>query len=181
MKNRIPNLLTAVSLALFLAPAKTLPAEVTHSSGDGFQTVTEQTTKADAKTVYRCLVDDFSKWYDASHSWSGEAKNLSLDLERQCFYEVLPEGGFVRHMEIVFHQPGRKLALSGGLGPLQDMGVSGTLVVQLEQQDEQTVITLTYNVAGSDGQQLDQIAPVVDQVLAGQLVRLQEFCDRNAE
>ena len=96
-------------------------------------------------------------------------------------YEVLPDGGFVRHMEIVFCQPGKTLRLSGGLGPLQGMGVSGALTFQLELKNGQTEITLTYNVSGNPDLQLDKIAPAVDSVLAAQLERLATWCDEQAD
>lgn len=51
-------------------------AQVVKSAADGFQIKIIKTAEADSKSVYACLVNDFSKWWDARHSYSGEAENL---------------------------------------------------------------------------------------------------------
>ena len=48
-------------------------------------------------------------------------------------YEKLPDGGFVRHLQIVYYQPGKSLRLTGGLGPLQELGVHGSLVFSVDR------------------------------------------------
>ncbi len=101
-----------------------------------------------------------------------------MDFQQHCLLEKLPDGGFVRHLEMVYHHPGKTLRLCGGLGPLQEMGLAGALTINLREKDGQTEITLTYNVTGSAAQQLDQIAPAVDSVLAQQLERLKKYCDK---
>lgn len=163
-------------LIMILIP-QTLHAEVKQSGPDGFSVVLERETELGADEAYRMMVEDFSTWYDASHSYSGKAENLSLDLERHCFFEKLPDGGFVRHMEILFHQPGNKLIMSGGLGPLMPMGVSGALTFDFVGSESGTKIRLTYNVTGASHQQLDRIATPVNGVLAIQLDRLKQHLD----
>ena len=107
--------------------------QVTKSSASGFVIEIQQKVNVDSKTAYSKFVTDFSKWYDASHSYSQNANNLSLNLAKQCMYEKLDDGGFVRHMEIVFHQPAKMLRLTGGLGPLPGMGVAERrLVLRLD-------------------------------------------------
>jgi hypothetical protein len=57
------------------------------------------------------------------HTFSGDAHNLSIDDKATgCFCEKLASGGGVRHMEVVCADPGKKLVLSGALGPLQGGG-----------------------------------------------------------
>lgn len=156
---------------------KPVGADVTQMSANGFQVTVAREVDGTAKVAYRALVDEFAKWYDASHSYSGKPENLSLDLEKACMLEVLPEGGFVRHMEIVFHQPGKTFRMTGGLGPLQGMGVYGALTFAFEEFDGKTRITMTYNVSGAEYLQLDKIAAPVDGVLTSQLDRLASYCD----
>ena len=94
--------------------------------------------------------------------------------------EKLPNGGFVRHLEIVFYQPGKVLRLTGGLGPLQEMGVTGALTFNLNPSGDNTDIELTYNVVGGDARNLDKLAPAVEYVLNLQMDRLKKYCDQTS-
>ena len=67
--------------------------------------------------------------------------------------------------------------MTGGLGPLQEMGVSGALEFQFNASGDRTDITLTYRVSGASFQKLDQIAGPVEEVLRQQLFRLKSACD----
>lgn len=170
-----------MSRCLYLLPVflmTSVSAEVKVASPTGFQTVATCTVDLAADEAYQKLIADFSTWYDASHSYSGRPENLSLDLERSCMLEKLPDGGYVRHMEIVYHQPGKMLRMTGGLGPLQGMGVAGALSFAFAEADGQTTVTLTYNVSGADFLQLDKIAAPVDGVLAAQLKRFGAHCHK---
>ncbi|MEM7456559.1 MAG: ATPase [Planctomycetota bacterium] len=150
-----------------------------NSSSDGFQIQITRQLDVDAGTAYSKLVEEFSMWYDASHSYSGEAANLSLDLEEKCMLERLPDGGYVRHMEIVFHQPGKVFRMTGGLGPLQGMGVTGALTYEFVEGDEGTEVKMTYNVSGASSLQLDAIAVPVNQVLGLQMDRFANHCNND--
>ena len=150
--------------------------QITMKSSTGFLIEIEHQLDVDAKTAYSKLIDDFSKWYDASHSYSGKAENLSLDLKRHCMYEQLEKGGYVRHMEIVFHQPGKQLRMTGGLGPLQGMGVSGAMTWQFSESDGKAKVKMSYAVSGADYLQLDKIAIPVERVLSDQVTRFKNWC-----
>ncbi len=42
-----------------------------------------------------------------------------------CFCELIPDGaGEIEHMRVIYTRPGVTLRLQGGLGPLQEVGVS---------------------------------------------------------
>lgn len=157
--------------------ASPLMGEVTQSAPDGFQIKISMSTPLDPSRTYRAFVEDFSKWWDASHSYSGKAANLSLDLDRNCMLETLGDGGFVRHMEISYCEKDKAVRLLGGMGPLQEMGIHGAMTFSFEQMDEATVISLTYNVTGASFQKLDQVAEPVDGVLTQQMERLKKYCE----
>lgn len=159
----------------------TLKAEVQRSAADGFQIELVRKVELDRTKAMQVLVEGLAQWWDADHSYSGDAANFSMDLKQGCLLEELPDGGFVRHMEIVFYQPGKLLRLTGGLGPLQEMGVQGAMTFRFDgSADGLTTIRMQYNVVGSQLQQLDQLAIVVDRVLAGQMDRLRDACARSA-
>ncbi len=111
-----------------------------------------------------------ASWWNKDHTFSGNSGNLYLRTSPGgCMCERLPGGGFVEHLHVVYADKGRMLRLSGALGPLQGMGVSGAYTVEFKTRGAQTEVVGTYVINGFDTQGLDKIAPVVDQVLSGQL------------
>jgi hypothetical protein len=71
---------------------------------------------------------------------------------------------------VTFVDPGKLLRLTGGLGPLQGMGLSGVLEFRLAPGDSSgTVITLFYRAGGYTPDDLAAFAAVVDRVQAQQL------------
>jgi len=135
-----------ILLAAMLGGAPPAHAEVVDKSAAGFEVRQEVVIAAPAAKVWTSLLAS-GQWWNGSHSWSGSAANLAIDLERGCFCETLPKG-FVRHMEVVYQDGGSELRLAGGLGPLQFTGASGHLVVKLKEMAGATTVTLTYDVGG---------------------------------
>ncbi|HEV7605930.1 MAG TPA: SRPBCC domain-containing protein [Steroidobacteraceae bacterium] len=168
----------AVTLALAAAAVGTTRAEVLEVHENSF--VVESVAKADAPPdlVYRSLLR-VSQWWDPAHTWSGLARNLKLDARAGgCFCEALAGGGSVQHGRVVFAQPGKQLRISGALGPLQEMAVSGVLTFKLAPDGSGTRITMTYRVAGALTMDSTKLAPGVDEVLVSQLGRLRTFASR---
>lgn len=165
--NAKSRLTTAVT-AICLLGCSTTAADVVTAVSNGFQIKQKFETKLGKADAFRVFVDDIAQWWDAAHSYSGKADSLSIDLEQRCFLETLPAGGFVRHLEIVYYEPGKAIRFTGGLGPLQQMGVCGALTVSFTEQNGKTVVEIEYNVSGRLEQGLDRFATAVDQVLAEQ-------------
>ncbi len=158
-------------------PNPCLRADVTVSTESGFEIKLEQTLKTPKEVAFKNLTQEIHQWWDKNHTWSGNAANLKMDLDKGWLHERLPEEGWVRHMDIVFYQPNSTLRLTGGLGPLQGLGVSGTLTFSFETVDSGTKVTLIYVVHGNTNIPYSDLAPVVDRVLAEQLGRFVRFCD----
>ena len=129
------------------------------------------------EAVYRALTQEVAAWWDGDHSWSGDAANFSMDAQAGgCFCETLPDGGSVEHMRVVFAQPGRLLRLRGGLGPLQGLGVTGTMDFRLEDDGHGgTRLKYRYGVGGFVPGGLASMAEPVDLVQLHQLERLAEY------
>ena len=170
---------TRVALAALLAFALTTraSAEIEASDNRGFHINLTTLVEVNPARAYQALTEDIGQWWNADHTYSGDASNLSMDFERHCLLEKLPDNGFVRHMEIVFHQPGKTLRLTGGLGPLQGMGVGGAMTFSLSPEDNRTKVEFTYIVSGYVPAGLKEIAPAVNRVLEEQLANFQRFCD----
>lgn len=169
-----------VWFALLLYPAVVASpgyGEVVAVGENGIQIRIVRQASPDPAQVYDKVVHEIGSWWSSDHTWSGDASNLSIDLRRAAMVEALSDGGFCRHMEVVFHQPGSTLRMTGGLGPLQEMGLNGTMTIKTTAKDDKTEIELIYNVSGFSPGGFEQIAPLVDGVLAQQLDRLVRFCD----
>jgi hypothetical protein len=171
------RLIAVVMLATF-ALSKAAFAEVLAVSPQGFSLKIQTQTKA-APTIAYDAFAHIGQWWHPDHSYSGDAGNLSLQLTPGgAFLETLPSGGFVKHMELVYADPGKEIRLLGGLGPLQSMGLVGALSVSFEPGEQGgTAITMTYNVSGYTPGGLEGLAPIVDRVQREQMQRHAAYAD----
>jgi uncharacterized protein YndB with AHSA1/START domain len=166
----------AVLAALPLASG----AEVRSASADGFVIVESRRVEAARAKVYAAL-PAVDRWWNAEHSYSGSAANLSLKAEAGgCFCERW-NGGEVEHGRVIMALRDQVLRLQASLGPLQGRAVNGVLTFQLKPDEgsggKATSLTLTYAVNGASGSALDKSAPAVDSVLREQLERLARYVE----
>ena len=169
-------LLFSIAFGLLAVPAW---PEVVDSAAGGFTVRTTLNIKAAPADVYTALVLGVGKWWDAAHTFSHDARNLSIDARPMgCFCEKLPGGGGVRHMEVVYADPGKSLVLSGGLGPLLSQAVAGSMQIHLEAAPEGTKLVVTYAVTGYLPAGMTSWAAPVDSVLNQQFVRLKNYLER---
>lgn len=160
-------------------------AEVVQRSDQGFVVRSSVEVDASPQSVWATLAVP-SAWWDAEHSFSGAAANFSLELSPGgCFCEKLPtpqgskggKPGGVAHMRVVYLEPNRVMRLSGALGPLQSEAVNGVWTITLKAVGAKTRVLFEYVVGGYMRYTTEQIAPVVDKVLAAQLLRLAKKVD----
>lgn len=154
-------------------------ADVIQAREGDFTIENKVTVQAAAKTAYDQLVS-VADWWNSDHTWSGSAKNLTLDPHAGgCFCEKLADGGSVQHGRVIFAQPGVMLRLDSALGPLQEMPVTGVLTFKFAPGEKggATAITLNYRVSGAFTLESAKLAPIVDQVLRDQLERLRAQVD----
>lgn len=158
--------LKATVLAIVAASAFAVAAEarVVGTGQSGFSAAYEADVAVSPEAAFDAFVA-ISKWWSKSHTWSGDANNLTLDLKSGCWCETLPNGGFARHMTLVRLDPGKSLVLQGGLGPMISMGVAGAMTVNFDEYKGGTRVTLTYNVGGYDPGNFSGLAKGVDGVL----------------
>lgn len=169
--------MTRKSLACLIlcVGAAPLSAAVTASAAGGFTVAVSVEAQATPDLVYRKLTDNVADWWNPSHTFSGSSRNLSLDARPAgCFCETFPAGGGVRHMEVVFAQPGKMLRMAGALGPMQGMGVSGALTIVLATSGQSTKISVTYSASGMG---VEKVAAPADGMLSDQFARLKNFIE----
>lgn len=168
----------SIPLGIFLAIA-TLPAwpEVADSASNGFTVKLAVQIQAPPEAVYRRLIQ-VSSWWSSAHTFSQDAKNLTLDPKAGgCFCEALPNGGSVRHMQVLMVAPGKSLVLSGALGPMQSLAATGTMSIELTPSAGETKLTATYAVNGYLAAGMNTWAAPVDRVLGEQFARLKNLVE----
>lgn len=172
---------SAALLAAGLAFGAPASAEVTRATDTSFVSRHEVIVKASPKDVWLALISP-ADWWTSEHTWSGDAKNLSLMPKAGgCFCETIPEvdepgrftlEGSVEHMRVVQAYPETALRMVGALGPLQSEPVSGVLTIAISKTPKGTRIVWEYNVGGSMRYEVPVISKAVDGVMGAQLMAL---------
>jgi hypothetical protein len=167
-----PSSLLALVL---LGTAVSAQAKVVSSNESGFVIENSVIVPTDPQVSWRALVESVGQWWPADHTWFGRSENLRIEPRAGgCFCEISGDRQVV-HMTIGFVDPGVRLRMLGGLGPLQGMGMYGALDWTFEKSDGGTRITLRYQAGGYAGPDLAAMLPVIDQVQGVQLGGLGEF------
>jgi hypothetical protein len=158
-----------------LAAVAAAPAAVIDATANGFTIENTVDVPVDAATAWKALVEEVGAWWPRDHTWWGDASELTIEPRAGgCFCE---RNGAqqAQHLQVTFVDPGRLLRLTGGLGPLQGMGLHGVLEFRFAPGDGGgTSITLFYRAGGYTPSDLESFATVVDQVQALQLGGLAE-------
>jgi uncharacterized protein YndB with AHSA1/START domain len=165
----------ALATVTLVMPAR---AEVIESSSTGFATKNDNVINAVPAAVYAALTDAIGKWWDPVHTFSHDARNMSLEARPGgCLCERLPDGGGVQHMNVVFAAPGKLLRLTGAIGPMQEAALAGTMTWTLSPAEKTTKVELSYAVGGFRVGGFRDLPAVVDGVLRGQLLRLKAYVE----
>jgi uncharacterized protein YndB with AHSA1/START domain len=156
-------------------------AEVRDRSSSGFTVKTTVNVAAPPPRVYQELLDPGS-WWDKEHTYSGEARNMTLVAQPGgCFCEKVPGGGAVEHGRVINVSTGRMIRISAALGPLQELAVTGTMTWQIDPaaQGKGSTLTMTYAAGGYAPGGLDKLADIVDQVLGRQVQLLKAYAEKS--
>lgn len=168
--------LVVVMLMCCLCPL--LHADVADQAANGFTVKITTVIHATPEVVYSRLVHNVGDWWNPDHTFSGDPHNLSIDdRPNGCFCEKLPNNGGVRHAEVIMVMPGKRLVMSGGLGPLQGLGAAATMTFILEPMQKDTRVELTYAVGGYMADGLNNFATPVNLVLTDQMTRFKMYVE----
>jgi uncharacterized protein YndB with AHSA1/START domain len=142
-------------------------AEVKLAAADAMLIEHRFTIAAPAAKAWETLVHP-ERYWPADHTWSGKRESLSIEpTAGGCFCERW-DGGSAEHGRVVKLVPGRSLVLDAALGPFLERAISGIHSNRLEEKDGTTTAIVSYRVSGDAAHKLDQLAPIVDQVLGMQ-------------
>jgi hypothetical protein len=164
-----------VIAAALLAISTPAGAEVVTASSNGFEVRQSVPLVVKPDVAFASFVN-LSAWWNPEHTYSGKASNLSLTLAPGgCFCERFPGGGGIEHMRVTYVDPGKRILMTGALGPLLYEATAGVLDVQIKSTAAGSVLTLDYRASGFFNGGAEKLAPLVDQVLADQLKRYRAF------
>jgi hypothetical protein len=166
-------------IALSLFSSSALMAKVVSSDTNGFIIQIEKVVAADRITAYQQFIQ-VDEWWQSDHTWFGNSKNLSIDVNAGgCFCEIDGKKQ-VLHMTVTYVEPNVEIRLVGGLGPLQMMGITGGMSWKFETSaDGKTRITHRYHVSGYTNEGLHNFAAIVDKVQASQVQALVDQIESN--
>jgi uncharacterized protein YndB with AHSA1/START domain len=164
----------------WLVAGSTAQADIQSTTETGFALSKTVIIKQKPDAVYAALGKP-GTWWASDHSWSGDAKNMSMALKAGgCFCERLPANhGMVEHGRVIFASPGKMLRLSAALGPLQGEAVTARLTWTLKPVAGGTELTQTYSVGGFLSGGGSQWAAPVDAVVSQQLDRLKAMLEKS--
>lgn len=167
---------TTVLLLFFSAPAN---AVIIGADSHGFElrhTLDLPVPPAQALAAFGRV----GLWWSKEHTYSGNAARLTLELRPGgCWCERLDGGGGVEHMRVSYYQPGERIALTGGLGPLLFEGTSGVMDVRATTTKSGSQLIINYRVAGFARGNGTEMALAVDQVLRTQTERLRAYASKS--
>ena len=165
----------AVPLIVLSIIASPAGAEVVSSSANGFHVRETVQMVVPTDRAYAAFAR-LPEWWNKEHTYSGDSANLSLALTAGgCFCEKLTDGGGVEHMHVAFVDPGKRVVLTGSLGPLLYEATSGVMDVQIERIAGGAKVTMDYKASGFAEGGAEKLAPLVDSVLAEQMNRYRKF------
>jgi hypothetical protein len=170
--------MTAMAGVLIAAMTGIASAAVTDSGPTGFTVKIAVHVQAPPAEAYRKFVRNVGDWWNSSHTFSGSAKNLSIEEKAMgCFCEKLSDGGSVRHMEVVTIMPSKMIVMTGALGPMQSLAVAGNMKVQFSPEEGGTRFELTYAVVGYLPNGMNTFAGPADVMLTDQVARFKSYAE----
>ena len=170
------KIFTLLLTSLLLLAGNTARSDVTAAGDTGFSIHYTIPLDATPERTYQAIVEEVGKWWIADHTWSGDPANLSIEARAGgCFCEKLAGGGSMQHMQVTWAQPGKEIRMTGGLGPLQMMGVHGGMQWLLKATEEGSVLEYNYVVTGFSPDGLGNLAPIVNTVQGQQVEALSAY------
>jgi uncharacterized protein YndB with AHSA1/START domain len=167
----------AIAFGLVATQIAVARADVVESTPSGFAIEEKAHIAATPDKVYAALIQP-QNWWNSQHTFSQNAKNLSLDAKAGgCLCEALPNGGSVLHLTVLYAAPGVALRFQGAMGPFQGQGLASTLTFTLTAKDGGTDILLENNVGGFMKGSFGQWPNKADMMMADLVAHLKKYAE----
>lgn len=157
---RFASLFCFALVALLPAAA---PAEVLSSSATHFTLRHEAASTLSPERLWERLIRP-SSWWHPDHTYSGDAANLSLDVQAGGLWREDWDGRSVTHGQVLYADPGRILRLEAPFGPLQGLGAYTIWTIRIEPGDDGSVVVFDEVATGPPTADLATVANAVDYV-----------------
>lgn len=166
---------TLLFMTALLAASAPAAADVVSASPNGLEVRLTVPLVVKPAIAFQAFTN-LPAWWSPQHTYSGKSENLSLaPIPGGCFCERFPDGGGIEHMHVTFVDPGKRMILTGSLGPLLYEATSGVMDVQVKSRAGGSELTLDYRASGFFNGGADKLAPAVDKMLGDQLRRYRAF------
>jgi hypothetical protein len=151
-------------------------AEIVSAGSNGFEVRETVVLVVPPEAAFNSF-RNVAAWWNPEHTYSGDSANLSLAfVPGGCFCERIPKtGGGVEHLRVAYIDPGKRVVLTGALGPLLYEATTGVMDVQVKTIAGGSQLILDYKVAGFAKGGADKLAAAVDGVLADQMKRFRAY------
>ncbi|MDX1517744.1 MAG: SRPBCC domain-containing protein [Woeseiaceae bacterium] len=172
---------TAIYLTISFAVAcpSLAAGEVLNAAPGGFTVQHERLIAADRAASWNAALS-VGDWWSDDHTVSGDAGRMRIDARPLgCFCEYLGSDDGVVHLTVTSVSSEVMLRMTGALGPLGLMGVSGNMTWEFFDDVAGTRVRFTYAVGGYYDKGLDTIAAPVDSVIGDALERLKDYIERD--
>jgi hypothetical protein len=165
-------------LAILALACASASAAVVDKSAAGFTVENSVVVPVDAKVAWDGFVGHVDEWWPKDHSWWGAEGKFTIDPRAGgCFCETAGKRS-AQHMVVSFVDPPGMMRMTGGLGPLQGMGLTGALEWTFTPAPGGTKITLRYVAGGYTTTDLVKFSAIVDKVQGIQLGGLAAFLQK---
>jgi hypothetical protein len=159
-------------------------AEVSQASPSGF-IVTERREVSAAPASLVKAMEHVADWWGDTHTYSERAANLSLEARAGgCFCERWADGS-VEHARVIYAAPGI-VRLSGALGPLQGLAVSGVLTFAIQapeggaRDSSKNLLVVTYRIGGGEAADMQRLPAMVDAMMGETTDKLARYLGAGA-
>ncbi len=146
-------------------------AEVISVSDTHFALRHEARSNLSPQQIWDRLVQP-STWWHPDHTYSGDAANLSLDLQAGGLWREDWDDKSVAHGRVLFVDPGKVLRLDAPFGPLQGLGAYTVWTITITPDEDGSVVVFDEVSTGSPVAKLTDVASAVDYVKGEAIRRL---------
>lgn len=157
-----------VSAVLAVSLIASAHGEVVSSSDTHFVLRHEGQSARSVDEMWQRLTEP-ATWWHPDHTFSGDAKNLSLEPEAGGLWSETWEGGSVAHGRVLTVHAGRVLRMDAPFGPLQELGAYTVWT-----------ITITAGEAGGTVVVFDEVSSAPPNTNMGEVAKAVDFVKTEA-
>lgn len=163
------RILTFLPAALIFSSSAVADVEATSSTH--YVLHHEASSPLEPDALWDRLIEPAS-WWHPDHTYSGDARNLSLEATAGGLWLETWDGGSVAHGEVLLAREGEMLRMNAPFGPLQGIGAYTIWTISITAVDGGSLVTFDEVASAPPGNDMEQLAGAVDYVKTEAIARL---------